>query len=58
MAVDDDRRFASSRATLVFGYVNWAIHQTNLVDGMTKPRKSCELRVVQDAWTFPEGGSC
>ncbi|MDD9918809.1 MAG: phytanoyl-CoA dioxygenase family protein, partial [Rhodospirillaceae bacterium] len=42
----------------VFLFHNWTIHQTNCQDGMTKPRKSCELRVIQDAWTFPEGGSC
>ena len=29
-------------------------HQTNCRDGMTKPRQSCELRVIQDGWAFPE----
>lgn len=38
----------------VFVFHNWTIHQTNCREGMTKPRQSCELRVIQDGWAFPE----
>ena len=53
-----DVRFISELLGDIFLFRNWTIHQTNFQDGMTKPRKSCELRVIQYAWIFPEGGSC
>lgn len=38
----------------IFVFHNWTLHQSNFREGMTKSRQSCELRVIQDGWTFPE----
>ena len=41
----------------VFVLHNWTIHQSCSRAGMTGVRQSCELRVIQNAWTFPDGAS-
>lgn len=38
----------------VFIIHNWTIHESNCNDRMTNVRQSCELRVNQEGWAFPE----
>ena len=52
---DRDQLFAPElRVGDIFVIHNWTLHQSLFREGMTKPRQSCELRVMQNDWTFPE----
>lgn len=52
---DRGRLFAPElRVGDVFIIHNWSIHESSFRNGMSKVRQSCELRVIQDGWAFPE----